>query len=82
MTDLKCVPVVILRTGAAVSIFKFGLSWCWYPKEPGGQHSNGRDEGRLGRRRLVVNTDPKIVPDLKAHVSFRSNMARNKGMDK
>lgn len=37
---------------------------CWYPKKPGGQHSKRRDEGRLGRRRLVVHTDPKIVPDL------------------
>lgn len=86
MTDLKCVPAVILHTvhlkysiiGTAVSIFNFFLLCCWYPKEPGGQHSNGRDEGRLGRRRLVVMTDPKIVPDLKGHVSFRSNIAINK----
>lgn len=42
---------------------------CSYPKKPGGEHSERRDEGRLGRRRLVVHTDPKVVPDLEAHVS-------------
>lgn len=87
-SDLKCVPTVIIlhavhfkysNKGATVFFFfKFWLLCCWYPKEPGRQHSNGRDEGRLGRRRLVVNTDPKIVPDLKTHVSFRSNVAINK----
>lgn len=46
---------------------------CGYLKEPGGQHPDGRDEGGLRGRGLVVQTDPKVVPDLTANVKRRSN---------
>lgn len=44
-----------------------------YLKEPRSQHSNRRDEDRLRWRRLVVNTNTKVVPDLKACVIIQSS---------
>lgn len=35
-----------------------------YPEEPGCKHSKRRDEQWLGRRGLIIHTDPKVVSDL------------------